>query len=94
MNSPESYISEVLAALIQTSRTQWKLIFLVELSEVLELRAATRERLQYDLWQRYDPPLISFDWPSRGPAGFSGVARTWNPGVRRQRYNEVTPSQK
>jgi hypothetical protein len=59
-----------------TSRTQRKLIFVVELSGVLEVLAATRYRLQYDLWQRYDPPFITLAEPSSGPTGFFRVAVT------------------
>ncbi len=48
-------------------------MLVVVLSGVLEVRAATRYRLQYDLWHKYDPPLMTFDVPCIGPTGFKRV---------------------
>jgi hypothetical protein len=43
-------------------------------SGVLVVRAATLYRLQYDAWQRKDPPRIAFASPSAGPEGFVAFA--------------------
>ena len=43
----------------------------VELSGVDAVRAATRYRLQYDAWHRYDPPLVTLASPDGGPLGSS-----------------------
>lgn len=48
-------------------------MFEAELSGVLEVRAATRYRLQYDAWQRNDPPFMTLVWPDAGPAGLCSV---------------------
>ena len=45
--------------------------FPVELSGVFDVRAATRYRLQYESWHRYDPPRIVFATPDGGPCGLS-----------------------
>jgi hypothetical protein len=49
--------------------TQRKPIFEVELSGVFAVLAATRYRLQYEAWQRNDPPFITFACPVDGPVG-------------------------
>jgi hypothetical protein len=58
-----------------TSRAQRKPMFVVELSGVFDVRAATLYRLQYEAWQRYDPPRIDLVWPPEGPTGFERVAK-------------------
>jgi hypothetical protein len=50
-------------------------MFVVELSGVFDVRAATLYRLQYEAWQRYDPPRIDLVWPPEGPTGFERVAK-------------------
>ncbi|MDQ1469394.1 MAG: hypothetical protein QOJ99_874 [Bryobacterales bacterium] len=57
------------------SRAHRKPMFVVELSGVFDVRAATRYRLQYEPWQRYDPPRMDLVWPPEGPTGFERVAR-------------------
>jgi hypothetical protein len=52
--------------------------FDAELSGVFELRAATRYRLQYDLWHRNEPPFITLAVPVCGPWGFCRPAVRWN----------------
>jgi hypothetical protein len=49
-------------------------MFVVALSGVFEVRAATRYRLQYDRWQRYEPPFMIRARPCGGPVGFTRVA--------------------
>ena len=51
-------------------------MFVVALSGVFDVRAATRYRLQYDLWHRYEPPFITRVTPLAGPTGFSRVPVT------------------
>ena len=46
-------------------------------SGVLELRAPTRYRLQYDSWQRYEPPRMTRDCPLGGPVGLSRGPSRW-----------------
>src|SRR3954447_3506511 len=71
----------------QRSRTQRKLILVVALSGVFEVRAATRYRLQYDRWQRYEPPFISRARPSGGPVGFTRVVVKCQPGLNQSEHH-------
>ncbi len=48
-------------------------MFDVALSGVFDVRAATRYRLQYDEWHRYEPPRVTFVSPFSGPTGLSRV---------------------
>ena len=70
-----------------TSRTQRKLMFVVALSGVFEVRAATRYRLQYDLWHRYDPPFITLVVPAGGPTGLTRVPVTWKLGSNQSAHH-------
>ena len=65
---------------LTVSRTHRKPILVVELSGVFDVRAATRYRLQYDSWQRYDPPFITRVLPDEGPAGFFRDPTKWYDG--------------
>ena len=58
-------------ARIHSDRAQRKPQLPVELSGVFELRASTRERLQYDRWQRYEPPRMTRLVLEPGPLGFA-----------------------
>ena len=49
-------------------------MFVVALSGVFDVRAATRYRLQYERWHRYEPPFITLCVPWGGPTGFNVVA--------------------
>jgi hypothetical protein len=72
------------------SRTHLNPILPVELSAVLELRAATRYRLQYEAWHRYDPPFITLAVPLGGPTGLLRVPTQWKSGENQSKHHSHT----
>lgn len=54
------------------SATVRKPMFPLAESGVFALRAATRYLLQYDAWQRWEPPRMTRPLPTLGPRGFIG----------------------
>ena len=52
-------------------------MFVVAESGVFFVLAATRYRLQYDAWHKYEPPRIARFVPSAGPTGFTLVPNRW-----------------
>ena len=59
----------------------------VELSGVLEVRAATLYRLQYDLWHKNEPPFTTRACPMAGPLGFSASDRRCESGENQSRHH-------